>query len=368
MNLKKIRSLLLCTLVLSAVMAPLTYAESAFEIVGSNTYTLKTHESNSSLRQEAPDAGKEGKKVIQLLKVKLSDEEKAHLANQAHNMAKHENQFVPNTNKLLHSELPKSVKLGMNNVPVLDQGRHGTCVTFAITAAFDALLGQGDYISQVCNLQLGSYLELHGYSNSGWNGSYPIEVLTQIQQYGVISKKNQKSYGCGGLFDYPTYSSHSKKSYMTPESFASLSEPIIGNLATWSNIRNKDDAESTLNNVKEALNEGDRVAFAVLLPSIELGTAGAVAFYKTWFYEDTWVLSDAVLAGVDSIDAAHEMVITGYDNEAQVVDNRGKKHKGLLTLRNSWSSSVGYWGEFYMSYDYFKLLAIDVKRVSHTKI
>lgn len=43
-----------------------------------------------------------------------------------------------------------AVELGMNSVPVLDQGSYGTCVTFATTAAMDAVLGLGDYISQQC--------------------------------------------------------------------------------------------------------------------------------------------------------------------------------------------------------------------------
>ena len=42
------------------------------------------------------------------------------------------------------------VQLDMGNVPVLDQGGYGSCVTFANTAALDAALNQGDYISQVC--------------------------------------------------------------------------------------------------------------------------------------------------------------------------------------------------------------------------
>ena len=67
--------------------------------------------------------------------------------------------------------LPKRILLGMNNVPVLDQGSHGTCVTFAITAAIDAALSKGDYISQLCQLELGTYLEPMGYSVSGWDGS-----------------------------------------------------------------------------------------------------------------------------------------------------------------------------------------------------
>ncbi len=41
------------------------------------------------------------------------------------------------------SGYPEKVELGMNGVPVLNQGMHGTCVTFAVTAAVDAALGKG---------------------------------------------------------------------------------------------------------------------------------------------------------------------------------------------------------------------------------
>ena len=41
-------------------------------------------------------------------------------------------------NKTLHASTSKPVQLGMDQVPVLDQGPHGTCATFAATAAVDA--------------------------------------------------------------------------------------------------------------------------------------------------------------------------------------------------------------------------------------
>src|SRR4029077_16988364 len=89
----------------------------------------------------------------------------------------------------LSLSLPTNVNLGMNNVPVLDQGMHGTCVTFATMAALDAVYGKENYISQLCNLSLGSYLEKisAGSYPSGWNGSLNKIVLEQIKTYGIIS-------------------------------------------------------------------------------------------------------------------------------------------------------------------------------------
>ncbi|HHT0592672.1 TPA: hypothetical protein ACTXXA_001638 [Legionella anisa] len=103
-------------------------------------------------------------------------------------------------------------------------------------------------------------------------------------------------------------------------------------------------------------------------PRTDLGTVGAVGKYKTWRYKDIWVLTLEIIADVDYVEAAIEMVITGYDDNAVAVDNHGVKHKGLLFLRNSWGTSVGDDSEFYMSYDYFKLLTFGITRLSRASL
>ena len=57
------------------------------------------------------------------------------------------------------------------------------------------------------------------------------------------------------------------------------------------------------------------------------------------------------------------MIITGFNDYATATDKDGRVHRGLLTLRNSWGNKVGNEGDFYMSYDYFKLLTIEVQRI-----
>ncbi|KTC79000.1 cysteine protease [Legionella cherrii] len=330
-------------------------------VVGTLQQTIK--QGNASVLQDAPV---KDEKIIQLLHVQLSDEAKNLLSNNAKNALEHTHQFAYTSSN--SSPMPNNIKLGMNNVPVLDQGIHGTCVTFAVTAALDATMNKGDYISQLCNLQLGSYLESYGYGPSGWDGSYANYVIAQMEYYGIVNKVKQLKFGCGGLTQYPTYSEHGPESFMAPEKFSSLSEPILGKEVNWSDLYQRNAPEKNLNSVKQALNAGDRLAFAVLLPRTDLGFVGAVAKYKTWIYKDTWVLTPEILAGVDTVESAHEMVITGYDDDAVAVDNNGVKHKGLLFLRNSWGTSVGDYGEFYMSYDYFKLLAYDITRFSRASI
>ena len=91
----------------------------------------------------------------------------------------------------------------MNGVPVLNQGRHGSCVTFAVTAAMDAVIGHGDYISQLCSLELGKSLEYNGYLPSGWDGSLGPIVLNQFSRFGVVSKNDQASKSCADVKEYP---------------------------------------------------------------------------------------------------------------------------------------------------------------------
>ncbi|MBA2711472.1 MAG: hypothetical protein H0U57_12890 [Tatlockia sp.] len=124
--------------------------------------------------------------------------------------------------------------------------------------------------------------------------------------------------------------------------------------------------ENPFPELKQLINS-DRLVFAVRLPRADLGVVGAVGRYKTWFYKDTWLLSPEILEGINTIQVAHEMIITGYDDNAEALDNHRKWHKGLLKLRNSWGAQVGDYGEFYMSYEYFKMLVFDVKRFSPTR-
>lgn len=358
--LKNMSTKLMQSFVLLALISQSVFAEDV-EIVGSLQQVLKKSNIDSALEVKLFAPAK-SEKVIQLLQVQLSAEAKAQLQSRAATASKHTQQFAPAAASMANAAVPDNVQLAMNNVPVLDQGVHGTCVTFAVTGALDAAIQKGDYISQLCHLQLGTYLEKHGYGLSGWDGAYPIDVINQIQQYGVMNKQDQVNFGCGGLTQYPTYSN--PKSFIDPETYSTHSELIFGKSVNWSDVYNRRNAVNTLDSVKEALNAGDRLVFATLIPSTDLGFVGAVGKYKTWFYKDTWLLTPAVLEGLDDVDAAHEMIITGYDDNAVATDDNGKKHKGLLTLRNSWGTSVGDYGEFYMSYDYFKLLAYDVKRIS----
>ncbi|MGE3920186.1 MAG: hypothetical protein AB7F64_04455, partial [Gammaproteobacteria bacterium] len=194
--------------------------------------------------------------------------------------------------------LPKKVDLGMNHVPVFDQGQHDTSSTFAVTAALDAGYGHGDYISQLCNLQLGQYLQLKDSSyESGWNGSSNQRVLDQIQKYGIISTSYQKDAGCGGLREYPT--SSSRIGYpMSDDQFLNHHEEIMKILSfkkiydVNDNLFQKPDPLQFLVDVKSQLAQGHRLTIQFVIDT-KNGWSGAHGTRNYW--HDTWVLTEEVL-------------------------------------------------------------------------
>ena len=303
-------------------------------------------------------------KSIKLLKIELSNEARDNLAAKA-NTHTHLNDLSPSAT----ITYPAAKELGMGAVPVLDQGAHGTCVTFATTAAIDAALKKGDYLSQLCQLQLGNYLARNGYALSGWDGSWGQTVLHQMDTFGVISLTQQQASGCAGLKQYPLNDDMGTEAAMTPEEYHALSEDISERVV-WSPLldvyQSTDpnlDTNALLNKVKDAINAGDRLAFGVLLTDLNEGVAGAVAKNKA--NNDSWVLTPEIIEHLKGNPefGGHEMVITGYDDNATAKDKQGRAYKGLLHLRNSWGKNIGDKGDFYMSYDYFKMLVLEVSRI-----
>lgn len=311
-------------------------------------------------------------KDIVLSKVELSEKRKKQMAQSARELLL---SHSDSSNKVISqkkSGLPSSVHLGMNNVPVFDQGPHATGSTFAVTAAMDAALKKGNYISQLCQLQLGNYLEKNGYQRSGWGGSDVEIVLAQMRTFGFVPKAAEES-GCGGFTSYPIQDENNPTSSISPEEYRQISQPLLGSKdhgdVDWGTLFDAYAidyyySQQTLDHVKSVLKTGDRIILETLLWDPNLGIVGALGTNKA--PSDTWVLTkgikDDISAKTNNI-VLHQMVITGYDDSAVAIDKQGVKHRGLLTLRNSWGDLAGNGGDFYMSYDYFKISLYSLYRI-----
>lgn len=269
--------------------------------------------------------------------------------------------------------LKTRVRLGMNKTPVLDQGRHGTCATFSNTAAIDALIKKGDYVSQLCSLELGSYLARDGYYPSGWDGSNGPIILNQLVTFGIVSTETQKTAGCAGVTEYPLDGS-SKGAAMSIEEYKQKGEAISSKI-TWADIltvhrrfhwRTKADGDTALNNIKTALSaEGSklstRVTLGFLVP-VQYCSVGACGTFHQKY--DTWTLSEKLANDQRPQLAGHEVVIMGYNDNAVITDDEGVKHTGILIIRNSWGREAGNKGNYYMSYDYFKKFVMEIQKIS----
>jgi hypothetical protein len=352
------------TLVKSALIASV--------IMSANSYAfevLKQPATSNATITKPGIAGRTGNtKQVTLMSIKLSAKEQRSIFQ---NLTKNVNRA-----KITNDELPSSISLGMNNVPVLNQGKHGTCVTFASTAAIDAFLGKGDYVSQLCNLELGNYFETNGYLPSGWDGAFGPLILDQMLRFGYVNMTNQNEKTCAGVSEYPLNDKDNKGRPMTLDQFKQLSEnyvndkgevqwiwmPLMNVFDRFSQgFENVEDAERTLLKIKQSLVEGNRVTFGTLIVSSQDCNNVACASYHA--QNDTWALIDSIKNDPQLI-GGHEMVITGYDDNAVATDKNGKKYQGLLTLRNSWSDEVGDKGNYYMTYEYFITLSMEAQKIA----
>ena len=342
---------------LSLILVPAisSYADNTLELVGTKEVPLAIQQPFTA----NPSVTNKNIRRIGLMDVKLSPSSWHVLSNKMQQ---------PFAMASASPNATASVGLSMNNVPVLDQGPYGSCVLFANTAAINAILNKGDHISQLCQLQLGSYLEKTGYNTSGWNGSLGPVVLAQIDSFGIVSIEQQRQLGCGGLTEYPK-TGFVPSSVISPEDFHAISTDLHS-MIKWSNMLDpyqrfvdKADMVQVLSLVKKSIAAGDRLTFGVLLFDTKLGVVGAVGKHKV--SNDTWILTPQIIKDIreNGDYGGHEMIITGFNDNDKAVDDKGNVHKGLLTLRNSWGSGAGDQGDFYMSYDYFKLLAFELQRI-----
>lgn len=348
------------TLVCFAIFSLVPFTTFAVEFDGlMDVPVIVTKTDNSAMSM----ATKKQKKVT-LLKVKLTKKEKQILQDVNNRASSSE---VPTK----RAHWPSRVDLGMNDVPVLDQGPHGSCVTFATTAAIDAALYGSDYVSQLCSLELGSYLVPWSYLPSGWEGASGSTVISQLLRFGIISKENQFQKTCAGIREYPLYDGSNQGVPISLGEYRQKSEDINDKVSVTDHVRWGDTfteffykhggSNEALSRVKAALRNGHRVAFGMFLFVSEDCMAGACGQYRKT--NDTWVRTSVSRYVTDDNTAGHEMLIYGYDDNAYVTGEHGKRHYGLLKMRNSWGDQVGDNGDYYMTYDYFKVNLNEVHEI-----
>ncbi len=260
-------------------------------------------------------------------------------------------------NALVNDNLPRAKQLGMNNVPVLNQGKTYYDSIYASTAALDAALDKGDVISQLCLIQLGNYMNS---SNKG-SGFSLHHSLSRLENYGYIMKYHQKSAGC----------EDPNTPFINYEHYNRLSRDLVRESVIWfplldmnRSLSERINTEKTLSDIQKAINQGQRVTMSFLAFQKDENILGAIGSYQE--KNDTWTLSAQMKRELYNFPSLyfHSIVITGYDNDAISVDEAGEKHKGLLTLRGSWGSDVGDHGNFYMSFDYFRVLVIEAQQIA----
>lgn len=342
----------------SAAYAERALAGAAITEVGTITVKVK-----KNTPQGAVEGGKND--TVELLDLKLSDEAKAALKARVDAMTKSPKSIPQGA--FPEMSLPASKSLGMGHVPILDQGRHGSCVTFAVTGALDVAMGKGNEISQLCSLSVGRYLQEHGWQCcSGWHGSYGSTVLRQITQYGYMTQSQQMIYGCGGLRMYPSLDGDNEGKPMELSTFSRYRSFLPG-AVYYTKVASLNeslksgalDPESILRAVKQSIASNQRVVFGVLIDT-DAPNYGLVWHRMPY---DSWAMSDKIADDVrrGRVHAGHEMIITGYDDNASIAGQRG-----VLTIRNSWGSLAGDGGTYYMSYEYFILMSLDAQAI-HSK-
>lgn len=231
------------------------------------------------------------------------------------------------------SQSPGAVDLGMANVPVLDQGHYGTCVTFSTTAALDARLQLGDYIDQQCTLALNK-----GLGNDYWNGaSNATQILDPLRENGLVQKGACYSQypDPDQAIDAATYQMNSNHDYSNQINYTYF-------------------GSASLSDIKSGLRAGHRflIGFglvpkdgdAISVNGFNVLINGSQSNGGLWACQQP--SGRANYCGTPT--AGHEVIVIGFDDKQQ-----------LLKIRNSWSSQIGDQGDYYMTYAYYNAMAAD---------
>lgn len=279
-----------------------------------------------------------------------------------------------NTIESPHSSKHEKVDLTMNSVPVFDQGSHGSCATFALTASIDAERYQSDHISQLCVLQLQKSLnhtDSQRFPTLAWHGTMIEQVYGVIDKFGIVPKTNEATAQCGGLQEYPQMSPDEGQVMFLPYYMANAE--ILENITVKPLLLTEDaftrntDTQLILQDIKNALRQKKRVTIGVAFnPGFNSGFVGETSSpYDTWLL--TPELKQKIISGNYQQLGFHAVVLYGFDDDAVVKNANGAVvNKGVFKLRNSWGPFFGDHGDGYVTYDYLQVMLTEAHIISST--
>lgn len=270
-------------------------------------------------------------KQIALMKLKFNNSDEQTINQRISNLK--------NIHLKFNETISSKKELGMNNVPVLDQGMEPTCITFAVTALLNAIKNKGDFISQQCFLQLSETIASY-QCPSAWNGTWGSCLLNQAKQYGVVNNKDCPN-------EYPN-------KYAGPISVNQHYD--LSNNGQWSYSFNytKLKKANDINIIRNNIANNKRVLVSFLINKYS-NTGDPIFEYKNglWRLPSGTYDSKQVCGYSMEKCAGHAVVITGYDD-----DNK------IFRVRNSWGDKLGANGDYFMSYDYLSVMAINAYTIT----
>jgi hypothetical protein len=281
----------------------------------------------NDLSNNVVNIGKHEDHVVKLMKMKNAPDHKIDFE-----IMEQENQYSSGINSF-----NKSKDLGMDKVPPLNQGDQGTCVTFSSTAAIDAIIGKGDFISQQCSLSLDL-----GMGNDYWDGAYePSDVIDPVVKYGVVSHA-----GCP--YKYPDTSSK-----LATDKYKKITD-VEASLVV-SKVHTTFYPKANLADVRNSINRGHRVlmSFYISGSDSEAVRGFDIQVDGIPYTGGLWACSQGDSSNYCVTSAAgHEVVVIGYDDTQK-----------LLKIRNSWGIGFGENGDYYMTYTFFNAMADDLTEI-----
>ena len=264
-------------------------------------------------------------------------------------------------------------KTNMGSMPVYDQGDAGSCVTQAISSVINVLhYKRANYVSTNCILNLGNFFakqnleyfnndtnrDLYLYNKligrksypSGWEGSYPYVIATQINNYGIIPKTRE--YVCGAP----------RTDLITPNKTKIFARYPLNN-QNWSvicdnGISGKKCTPSSIGEIKNAIDHNSLVVLGILVTQEDL----EYKYYEknrqgqqpnVWAFTPTiykCLLKNGEKCADDPIKGGHAIVAYGYR------ENPYKKSEGIFYVHNSWGDYSGDQGDYYITYRYLENL------------